>query len=273
MRAIEFGRKAALSQAILFALGATAVETDALAQDVPAEDAPAQETVVVTGSRIVRRDFEAQTPIVTIEAETFSERVNVGLEAALNQLPQFNTAGTQASNSPANTPFPSASSAPGAATLDLRGLGTNRNLILVNGRRVQPVNGFLVVDLNTIPAAAIDRVEVITGGAAAVYGADAISGVVNFILKDDFEGFAFSSQYGVSEEGDGAEVSINGLFGTDYAGGAGNIMLGADYSRREIIYGRDRAGAFADGPIPARTPVASAARTSRSIKCPLPTRR
>ena len=82
----------------------------------------------------------------------------------------------------------------------------NRNLVLIDGRRVQPVNGLLVVDINTIPSAAIDRVEVITGGAAAVYGADAIAGVVNFILKKDFEGVEFGIQTGISEEGDGDET-------------------------------------------------------------------
>src|SRR5690606_41292149 len=127
------------------------------------------EEVVVTGSRIARRDYEAQTPIVTLDAEAFTERTNIGLEATLNQLPQFTVAGTQAQASPAGTPFPQASAAPGAATVTLPGLGLNRTLVLMDGRRVQPVNGLLVVDLNTIPSAAIERVEIITGGAAAVY--------------------------------------------------------------------------------------------------------
>ena len=112
--------------------------------------------------------------------------------------------------------------------------------MLLDGRRVQPVNGQLVVDLNTIPSAAIERVEVITGGAAAVYGADAIGGVVNFILRRDFEGVEFSGQTGISEEGDGDETSINGLLGAAFADGRGSVMLGADYSKREIILGKDR---------------------------------
>jgi outer membrane receptor protein involved in Fe transport len=239
MRATDFGRKAVLPHAVLLALGVTAAGPQAMAQDDEDEDL-VEERIIVTGSRIVRRDFTSQSPIVTIEAETFTERANIGLEATLNQLPQFNTAGTQATSSPASTPFPSASAAPGAATIDLRGLGLNRSLILLDGRRVQPVNGQLVVDLNTIPAAAIERVEIITGGAAAVYGADAIAGVVNFILKDDFEGLEFSTQYGITEEGDGEEMSVSGLFGADFSDGRGNILLGANYSRREIIYGRDR---------------------------------
>jgi outer membrane receptor protein involved in Fe transport len=240
MRTPNLGRKAALSQAILIALGGSLAQTEALAQ---AQDQNTnQEQVIVTGSRIARRDYTSQSPIVTIEAEAFTERANIGLEATLNQLPQFNTtdSGTQSTFSPSDTPFPSASAAPGAATVNLRGLGLNRSLILVDGKRVQPVNGQLVVDLNTIPAAAIERVEVITGGAAAVYGADAIAGVVNFILKKDFEGLQFSSQFGSTGQGDGEELSIDGLFGADFSDGSGNVMLGANYSRREIIYGRDR---------------------------------
>ena len=232
-------RKAPLSVAVAAALGITA-ETQLLAQNQAPAEGDALEEITVTGTRIVRRDFEAQTPIVTIDAESFSNRTNIGIEATLNQLPQFTVAGTQSQLSAANSPFPSAIAAPGAATLDLRGLGLNRTLILMDGRRVQPVNGLLVVDVNTIPSAAIDRVEVITGGAAAVYGADAIAGVVNFILKRDFEGMEFSAQYGLSEEGDGQETTFNALFGANVADGRGNVMLGADYSRREIIYGGDR---------------------------------
>lgn len=194
----------------------------------------------MTGTRILRRDFSSQSPIVTVEAETFSQRTNIGLEAALNQLPQFTVAGTQAQSSPAGTPFPQAAAAPGAATLNLRGLGLNRSLVLVDGRRAQPINGELVVDVNTIPSAAIERVEVITGGAAAVYGADAMAGVVNFILRDDFTGFEFDIQSGLSGEGDGAETSVSALVGADLADGRGNVMVGANYADREVIYGRDR---------------------------------
>lgn len=233
MTKTQIGHKTLLSQAILVALGVGAGST-AQAQE------PALEEVTVTGTRIVRRDFSSQSPIVTIEAETFEQRTNIGIEAALNQLPQFTVAGTQSQDSPAGTPFPQANAAPGAATLDLRGLGLNRSLVLVDGRRAQPINGQLAVDVNTIPSAAIERVEVITGGAAAVYGADAIAGVVNFILRDDFEGFEVNGQYGVSGEGDGAETSISALIGADFSDGRGNVMIGANYADREIIYGRDR---------------------------------
>jgi len=204
------------------------------------EKKEALEEVTVTGSRIARRDYTSQSPIVTIKAETFEDRANIGLEATLNQMPQFNVAGNQASLSPASTPFPQATSAPGAATIDLRGIGTNRTLVLVDGRRAQPANGLLVVDLNTIPAAAIANIEVITGGAAAVYGADALAGVVNLKLKHDFEGLEFSGQYGTSEAGDGEETTISGLFGANTSSGRGNVMLGANYSKRSDILAKDR---------------------------------
>src|SRR5436190_3066912 len=194
MSMFQTGRRALLLAGVL-ALG-TVTELTILAQ------APAQgnlEEIVVTGSRIARRDYTSQSPIVTVEKEAFNSRSNIGLEATLDQLPQFNMtgAGSAASNSAASTPFPQANVAPGAATVNLRGLGLNRSLVLLDGRRVQPVNGLLVVDLNTIPSAAIDRVEVITGGAAAVYGADAIGGVVNFIFKKDYKGVSFNNHYSV----------------------------------------------------------------------------
>ena len=88
-------------------------------------------------------------------------------------------------------------STPGIASVNLRGIGANRTLVLVDGRRAQPANASLVVDLNTIPSAAIERVETITGGASAVYGADALAGVVNFVLRDDFEGVEMDFQTGV----------------------------------------------------------------------------
>ncbi|TAJ95780.1 MAG: hypothetical protein EPO31_01150 [Gammaproteobacteria bacterium] len=220
----------------------TAVLTAALGviPQASAQEDEALEEVTVTGTRIVRRDFTSQSPIVTVDTESFENRTSIGIEATLNQMPQFNVAGSQAQNSSAASPFPAADQAPGAATLNLRGLGLNRNLILVDGRRVQPVNLQLVVDLNTIPSSAIQRVEVITGGAAAVYGADAIAGVTNFIIKKDFEGAEFGGQYGVSQEGDGAEKQFSGLIGANFADGRGNVMLGANYSDREIIMGRDR---------------------------------
>jgi len=216
-----------------------AAETSVLAQNPPAPQGQLEE-ITVTGSRIVRRDYSAQTPIVTVDKEAFDSRMNVGIEATLNQYPQFNVAGSQSALSRAQTPFPAATEAPGAATINLRALGPNRSLVLIDGKRVQPINGLLAVDVNTIPTAAIDRVEVITGGAAAVYGADAIAGVVNFIPKKNFAGLELNTRYGTTQEGDGNETSVSGLFGADLDNGRGNVMIGADWSKRDVILGKDR---------------------------------
>jgi outer membrane receptor protein involved in Fe transport len=233
--------KSLLSASIALALTSG---TKVLAQaPAPAQgQQPGLEEITVTGTRIVRRDFISQSPIVTVDSQAFTQRSNIGLEAALNQLPQFSAAGagSQAANSAASTPFPQAGSAPGAATVNFRGLGTNRNLVLIDGRRAQPINGLLVVDLNTIPSVAVDRVEAITGGAAAVYGADAIAGVVNIITKRNFEGVELRAQSGISEEGDGKETSFSGILGAAFPNDRGSVMLGADYSKRDTIFGRDR---------------------------------
>ncbi len=197
-----------------------------------AQDEEVSERIVVTGSRIVRRDYQANSPIVTIEADTFENRSSFNVEAALNQLPQFAPAGSQNLGSSAGSPFVGAAAGPGAATLNLRGLGSNRSLILVNGRRPQPVNAQLVVDVNAIPSSAVENVEVITGGAAAVYGADAIAGVVNFILRDDFEGFELDGQYGITERGDNKESNVSALIGGNFDSGRGNAMAGLVWSQR-----------------------------------------
>ncbi len=196
--------------------------------------------VVVTGSRIARRDYESQSPIVTVNEQTLVDRSAIGIESALQQLPQFAPSASAQTNSGSSTPFPSPTAAPGAATANLRGLGTNRNLVLVNGRRVQPINGNLTVDLNTIPAAAIQNIEVISGGAAAVYGADAISGVVNLILKKNFEGMQFDAQYGITQQGDGKQYQFSALLGSNFANNRGNVTFGANYAYRGRVNGGDR---------------------------------
>lgn len=223
------------------ATAAFAQEAGPIAAD-PATATPAieQSTIVVTGSRIARRDYSANSPLVTITQDNFENRADIGVEETLNELPQFTVAGTSALTSSAGTAFTGANEAPGAATLNLRGLGSNRTLVLVNGRRAQPVNAELIVDVNTIPAAAIQNVEVITGGAAAVYGADAIAGVVNFILRDDFEGVQLDAQAGISEKGDAENYQLSGLVGGNFSDGRGNAMIGIGYSRREAAYQRKR---------------------------------
>src|SRR5690606_28926419 len=192
--------------------------------------------IVVTGSRIARRDFTAASPVVTVGSESFENISTVGVEQMLNQFPQFQPSGSQFTNAGIQ---PGAFATPGIATLNLRGLGSNRNLVLINGRRGQPANATLVIDTNTIPASAIANVEVITGGASAVYGADAIGGVVNFILKDDFEGVEIDVQTSATQHGGGEETRFSVLMGGNY-GNTGNVMIGLEWATRNAVYQRDR---------------------------------
>ncbi len=201
-----------------------------LAQDSQLEE------IKITGSRIARRDLSAPSPIVTVGSETFENSATISAESVLNQLPQFTPSGTQFSNSIQS----GATSSPGAATLNLRGLGSNRNLVLINGRRAQPANAALTIDINTIPAAAIQSVEVITGGASAVYGADAMAGVVNFVMKDHFEGMQLDFQTGQTAKGDGQESRLSALIGVNAANGKGNILMGIEWAKRDPVYQIDR---------------------------------
>ncbi|NEX94715.1 TonB-dependent receptor [Caulobacter sp. 17J65-9] len=182
--------------------------------------------VVVTGSRIVRQDFTEISPVTTVGAEQLQMTATLSVESLLNELPQVIPGNTKTSNNAGGEDF---------ATIDLRGLGTNRTLVLVNGERVPASSTTGTVDLNTIPASLIQRVEVVTGGASAVYGSDAISGVVNFILKDDYEGAEITATYGSAFDGNAPEVEINGLFGGNFADGRGNLTAYAAYYNREKV--------------------------------------
>ena len=148
---------------------------NAFAQD---EEAGSIEEVIVTGSRIRRLEFISNAPVASVGSEQLEITNTVNTESLLNTLPQLVPGFDRTSNNPGD----------GTATADLRGLGANRTLVLVDGRRFVPNNATGVVDLNSIPTALIERIDVLTGGASTVYGSDAVAGVVNFILKRDFEG-------------------------------------------------------------------------------------
>jgi iron complex outermembrane recepter protein len=215
--------------------GANLVAQNAAAAQTPS--APATEStelpeVVVTGSRIARQDFTSLSPIVTVDASAIENHSEQSVVGALQNLPQFNVAGNSSNLSQASNPFPSATAAPpGAATVDLRGLGTNRTLVLLDGRRAQPVSAGLVIDLNTVPPAAVASVETITGGAASTYGADAIAGVVNIKLKQNFQGLEVDAQQGVTQYGDGFNTTISAVMGGNFADNKGNLMLVLDYAK------------------------------------------
>jgi outer membrane receptor protein involved in Fe transport len=195
---------------------------------VAQEQVAEEQTVVVTGTRILKRDAVAESPLVTVDQEALVSSGFTTVEHFLNTLPQVVPGISSQSNNP---------SLNGRATIDLRGLGSNRNLVLIDGRRpMGGSQGGSVVDVNTIPAALIDRVEVITGGAAMTYGPDAVGGVVNFIMKKDFDGVAANTSYHLTEQGDGQEWSADLTFGGRFADDKGSAVFNASYFNREDMY-------------------------------------
>ncbi|MBO9518157.1 MAG: TonB-dependent receptor [Porphyrobacter sp.] len=216
----------------------------AMAQDVDCDATPnnpacatTNDAIIVTGSRIQRQDFEAPSPMVTVDEALLQNSSTAALEVNLNKLPQFVPAQTPTAGGDIQ---PTATNTPGAATVSLRGIGANRNVILLDGRRSTPSNASGVVDISTIPSAAIERVEVISGGASATYGADAIAGVTNFILKKNVQGLELDAQAGMTQEADGFEYQLSGIMGTDFDDGRGNISIAMSLNTREASYQRDR---------------------------------
>jgi iron complex outermembrane recepter protein len=237
VESLPSNRVRACVASILAAATLYAHSPPAAAQATPTAEEDELAEVKVTGTRILRRDLESSSPLVTVDQETFLDISNVAVEAALNKLPQFVPGLDQFDTADIQL---SATSTVGASSVNLRNLGANRNLVLVNGRRAVPVNATMSVDTNSIPSAALARVEIITGGASSVYGADAVGGVVNFILKDNFQGVDFDVQYGQTERGDGSEFRASGLVGGNFAEGRGNAMFGMEYSKRGEVRQVDR---------------------------------
>jgi outer membrane receptor protein involved in Fe transport len=211
------------------ALASAFAGAGALPQIALAEEAQLEE-VVVTGSRIRRADYVANAPVATLGADQIELTATVNTEQLLNTMPQMVPGFDRTSNNPGN----------GTATVDLRGLGSNRTLVLINGTRAVPTTQGGSVDINNIPTALIERVEVLTGGASAVYGSDAVAGVVNFVLKDDFEGVAFNVMTEQTEEGDAELTSIDLTIGGNIADGRGNVVINAQYTDREDLFQGDR---------------------------------
>lgn len=211
-------------RAVLKAGVATAIVASA-APAFAQEQAASMDTIVVTGSRIARPELQASSPVAVVGAEEFKFSGATHVEEVLNELPQIVPSLTGASNNPGD----------GVATINLRGLGDVRTLVLVNGRRYVAYDEQQVVDVNTVPSALIERVDVVTGGRSAIYGSDAIAGVVNFVLKKDFEGVQVSGNYRLNEAGDGDTYSVDGIIGSNFADGKGNVTAYMSYSKRAAI--------------------------------------
>ncbi|MBY8826240.1 TonB-dependent receptor [Sphingomonas colocasiae] len=202
-------------------------------QDTPASlpvddgaDEDANAEILVTGSRIDRAGFSAPTPTTVVSGADLRLGNRPSIAQVLNDLPQF-----RASTSPV-TNF--SGTASGSSPADLRGLGSTRTLTLLNGRRFTGAG-----DLNTVPQALVQRVEVVTGGASAAWGSGAVGGVVNILLNETLDGLTLGATAGVSSRGDAERYGFEGSFGTSFAGGAGHFMIGAQYLDDKGVLDRD----------------------------------
>jgi outer membrane receptor protein involved in Fe transport len=192
--------------------------------------------ITITGSRIRRPNLESQVPVTSVGGEEFFQTGQVSVGDVLNELPALQSTFSQ-SNS---TRFLGTA---GLNLLDLRGLGTQRTLVLVNGRRHvagDVLNTTTSVDVNTIPTDLIERVDVVTGGNSAIYGSDAIAGVVNFVLKQNYEGIQVRGQGGISKYGDLGSYFVSALAGKNFAGGRGNVALNVEYARQNTAFASGR---------------------------------
>src|SRR5688572_8211200 len=232
---------------LLAAAIATAIYGTASAQEQAATNQPAAEEgeeIVVTGSRIKRVDgTEAPMPLAVINAEDIKLSGSPNVDKILGDSPQF----VQATNGGATANTVPAGSAAGAAYANLRGFGATRSLTLVNGRRFAIFGPEQVTDLNTIPTALIERTEVVTGGSSAVYGSDAITGVVNFIMKSDFDGVEVGGNYGMDSATSTPTWSADLTVGGNFGEGRGNAVVSLNYYKREGFTRQER-GEWAELP-------------------------
>lgn len=219
-------RESLLASTIIGGAALSFMTVSPVAAQSVAEDVSEVSAIVVTGSRIRQPGYEAASPISSVSSEDIALSQPVAIEELVKDLPAAVPAVGSATNNGSG----------GGATINLRGLGTNRTLVLINGRRVVPFNLAGVVDTNTIPVALVERIDVVSGGASAVYGADAVAGVVNFILKNNFEGVEFSSSYGFSGEDDAVRRKFDLTVGGNFADDRGNAVVSFGYTKTDPLY-------------------------------------
>ncbi len=194
----------------------------ALAQD--------NDVVVVTGTRIQSPNVVSSSPVNTVDEVELEFQQEANIERVFRNLPATIPGDGQNVNN----------GTAGAASINLRGLGTNRSLVLVDGKRLTPYALTGIVDTQTIPTNMIERIDVVTGGASAVYGSDAMSGAINFIMKDDFEGVEISYEGRASEQSDGEQHAVSVLLGTNLNDGDGNVTASLGYTQRFGVQFGDR---------------------------------
>ena len=206
------------------ALLAPLAATDVLAQEAQSDD------IVVTSSRIVREGYNAPTPLSVIGEEQIETNANANLAVFVTTLPAFAASGSARSSTVTGN-----SAIAGINSLNLRALGPNRTLTLMDGHRVTPAHQNGSIDASLIPQQLVSRVDVVTGGASAVYGSDAIAGVVNFVLDKTFTGIKGEVSAGITKYGDGQNVKIALSAGTPFAGERGHLLLSGEFVRDEGI--------------------------------------
>ncbi|MFU7527661.1 TonB-dependent receptor plug domain-containing protein [Qipengyuania sp. ASV99] len=213
------------------ALGMALSAVPAFAQDAEtAPEATQGDVIVVTGSRTTNPNLTLSSPVAVIDDTELQLRQTTNAESFLRELPSaVPSIGSAVNNGNG-----------GAAFVNLRGIGSQRNLVLLDGRRFVPADETGRVDLNNIPLAVIERTDILTGGATTTYGADAISGVVNFITKRDFEGAQVDASSGVTEEGDGESYRVDLTLGANFADGRGNAVLSIGYQDTKAVFQGDR---------------------------------
>lgn len=222
-----------LSAVAFLSTAAYAQDETALPDTADTADAGDSETIVVTGSRIRSANLESTVPITSLSSDLLLDQGDSNIGEVLNDLPQLRSTFSQ------QNPGLGIGIA-GLNLLDLRGLGTARTLVLVNGRRhvaADILNNAVSPDINSIPNDLIERVDIVTGGNSAVYGSDAIAGVVNFVLKRDYEGVQIRGQNAISDRGFGGNQYISGMVGQNFGGDRGNIILHGEFSNQERVFG------------------------------------
>ncbi|MFQ3596513.1 MAG: TonB-dependent receptor plug domain-containing protein [Sphingomonadaceae bacterium] len=235
MAAKVHNRSIVLSTASVVALVLGAVPALAQTELAAAEATEVADTIIVTGSRIARDpNAIAPAPIATLTGEDLKIAGNNDVTATLRQIPALLSSTTVADSLERGF-----AQGVGAAVLNLRQLGSNRTLVLQDGRRhVSGIPERQAVDVSSIPPLLIESVEVLTGGASAVYGADAVTGVVNYKLKQNFEGIILDAFSGISSKGDGQQWTLAGAYGRNFNEGRGNFTLSVGYAEdAEVLLG------------------------------------
>ncbi|MBB4858695.1 outer membrane receptor protein involved in Fe transport [Novosphingobium chloroacetimidivorans] len=233
-------RSVLLAGSAMMLAGSPAMAQEAAPPAPGDSDASANDMIVVTGSRIRRPDYAAPNPVVSFDAAAIAQSGNTNVTTFLQRVPAL-TNSLDNTRTAGNAQVDGALGQVGLNLLDLRGLGVARTLVLVNGRRhVASQPNSAAVDINTIPTDLIERVDVLTGAASAVYGADGVSGVVNFVLRRDFDGVAARAQVGISQEGDAGNRFASIIAGRNFADGRANLTLAYEYNAEDPLANDDR---------------------------------